>query len=346
MLNNPIQPLKIGDLEINIPVLLAPMAGITDWPYREMVNSFGANMVYSEMISSVSMAKGVSGRTAKMSYMQSDTTACIGLQLAGSDLELLSIAAKFAQDQGASLIDINMGCPVKKVVKGIAGSALMQDEILAGKIMETVVNAVDIPVTLKTRLGWDEQSLNASQLAKIAERSGIQLITIHGRTRQQFFSGSANWHEVAKVKNSVNIPVIVNGDIHNIHDTIDALNISGADGVMIGRATYGKPWLINEISHYLQYQQQLPPVTLEQKLNSAIKHYNMLIDYYGNAVAIKLARKHLGWYTKGLANSTAIRAKINQSTDYHEVLALLYQCFEQAHEDSITTVNQQIADVV
>ncbi|MDR0484273.1 MAG: tRNA-dihydrouridine synthase, partial [Alphaproteobacteria bacterium] len=233
----PIKPINIGKVIVDTPVFLCPLAGITDFPYRYMVDSFGSNMMYSEMISSIAMTKN-SNKTFRMTNLQKDTAENVGIQLAGSNIETMVLAAKMAQDYGAKIIDINMGCPAKKVVNGIAGAALMKEEALAGKLMEAIVKAVAIPITMKMRLGWDFESLNAPVLAKIAENSGISLLTVHGRTRSQFYSGEANWKAVAEVKKMVKIPVIVNGDIKTPQDAKLALFDSNADGVMIGRGSY------------------------------------------------------------------------------------------------------------
>ncbi len=315
--------IKIKDITIDTPIFLAPMAGITDYPFRAMVNSFGKCMMYSEMISSVALTKS-SDKSNKMSMINNDIT---GIQLAGSNIDILKNAIDLAQEAGAVLVDINMGCPVKKVVNGIAGSALMKDEVLAGKIMEELVKYSKIPITLKMRLGWDSESINAPQMAYIAEQSGIALVTIHGRTRQQFFNGIADWNAVSDVKEKVNIPVIVNGDIKSIDDIKLALKQSGADGVMIARATYGKPWLISQLINYFKHNETIKDLSNNEKLNTALKHYDMLIDFYGKDTGLKIARKHMSWYTKGLRNSSNLRALLNVSEDITEVKDLVVKCF-------------------
>jgi tRNA-dihydrouridine synthase B len=316
--------IRIGNINVDYPIFLAPMAGITDYPYRQIVSSFGSSMMYSEMISSVALTRN-SEKSNKMSMV--DSNLLTGIQLAGSNVDTLIKALKLSQDNGAILVDINMGCPVKKVVNGIAGSALMKEEVLAGKIMESLVKASSVPITVKMRLGWDSSCMNAPKLAYIAQESGISLVTIHGRTRQQFFNDNANWMEVKKVCDAVKIPVIVNGDIKSIEDMEESMAQSGASGVMIGRATYGKPWLINQLIHYIKTGEKLADPNNEEKLRTALKHYDLLLDFYGQDNGLRIARKHLSWYTKGLRNSASLRAKLNVSEDVIEIKDIVSNCF-------------------
>lgn len=319
--------ITLGKLTLDTPIFLCPLAGITDYPYRYMVGSFHANLMYSEMLSSMALTHN-SKRTLKMLDIKQEVDSNnVAIQIAGSNLKAMEESAKMAEDSGACLLDINMGCPAKKVINGIAGSALMKDEILAGKIMEAVVKAVKIPVSVKMRLGWDFNSINAPTLAKIAENSGIALVTVHGRTRNQFYSGESNYLEIAKVKENVNIPVIANGDIQNEEDMLQALQESKADGIMVGRGTYGKPWLIKQLTHFIKTGTKLPEPSPAEKLDIVLQHYDLILSYYGIEIGVKVARKHLSWYTKGLPNSAEMRAKINILDDVNLVRDSVKSCF-------------------
>lgn len=301
--------IKIGNITLEDNVILAPMSGVTDLPFRRLVKKFGASLVISEMIASRAMI--MQTRESMKKCQKEDAQFPMSVQLAGCDPEVMAEAAKLNEDLGADIIDINFGCPVKKVVNGFAGSALMKDEDLATRIMEAVVKAVKIPVTMKTRLGWNYENLNSPSLAKKAEDVGIQLLTIHGRTRCQMYNGHANWELIANVKNAVKIPVLANGDIKNSQDAKKALELSGADGVMVGRGVYGKPWLINQINADLKGQNAIPSPTIEEQSKIVLSHFAEMIDHYGEQVAIPLARKHIGWYSSGLKGSADFRAKIN-----------------------------------
>jgi tRNA-dihydrouridine synthase B len=260
----------------------------------------------------------------------SDADDMTSVQLAGCEPDVMAEAAKLNEDLGAKMIDINFGCPVKKVVGGNAGSALMKDEPLAAKILEATVKAVKIPVTLKMRMGWDSEHKNAPQLARIAEDIGIQLITIHGRTRAQMFNGTADWKFIEQVKQAVKIPVIANGDIKSVHDAKQALDDSKADGVMIGRGAYGKPWLINQVLHYLKSGDITSDPTHKQKLEIILEHYKDTIELYGEEAGMHIARKHIGWYTKGIPSSAEFRAGFNQVIKYEEGVARIEEFFDAA----------------
>jgi len=302
--------IQISKIKLDGQVLLAPMSGVTDLPFRKLVKSFGASLVISEMIASKAMILQTKESLKKCQKEQNHYPTSV--QLAGCEPEVMAEAAKLNQDLGADIIDINFGCPVKKVVNSFAGSALMKDEELATKIMQAVVKAVSIPVTMKMRLGWNKDNLNAPSLAKKAQDVGVQMLTIHGRTRCQMYNGNADWRAIAMVKQAVTIPVIANGDIKNADDAKTAMNLSGADGVMIGRACYGKPWLINQINQELAGCNVSPTPNIANQKQIILQHLQDMVEHYGESTAISLAKKHIGWYSSGLKDSAEFRATINQ----------------------------------
>ena len=319
--------MQIGPYQLKNNLIVAPMAGVTDRPFRQLCKMMGAGMAVSEMVASNSLLWG-SEKTRRRANHDGEVDP-ISVQIAGADPRMLAEAAKYNVDQGAQIIDINMGCPAKKVCNVMAGSALLKDEPLVVRILAAVVGAVDVPVTLKIRTGWDRGNKNALAVAKIAESAGIRALAIHGRTRACGFSGEAEFDTIAAVKAEIGIPVIANGDIDTPERVKEVLDYTGADAVMIGRAAQGRPWMFREISHYLETGGHLPPPEVTEIHRVLGAHLHDLYDFYGELTGVRVARKHISWYTKGLTGSAAFRHAMNQLQTCAEQMSAVDEFFGQ-----------------
>jgi tRNA-dihydrouridine synthase B len=321
---------QIGPHKLKNNLIVAPMAGVTDRPFRQLCKTMGAGMAVSEMVASNSLLWG-SEKTKRRANHEGEVDP-IAVQIAGADPRMLAEAAKYNVDQGAQIIDINMGCPAKKVCNVMAGSALLKDEPLVTRILEAVVGAVDVPVTLKIRTGWDRSNKNALTVARIAEQSGIRALAIHGRTRADAFSGDAEYDTIRDVKAAVSIPVIANGDIDTPERVKRVLDHTHADGVMIGRAAQGRPWMFREIMHFLATGLHLPPPEVDEIHRVLVAHLHDLYGFYGGETGVRVARKHISWYTKGLAGSASFRHAMNQLQTCAEQLRAVDEFFDELAE--------------
>ncbi|HET7763704.1 MAG TPA: tRNA dihydrouridine synthase DusB [Burkholderiales bacterium] len=323
--------MRIGSHALRNNLFVAPMAGVTDRPFRQLCKQFGAGLAVSEMVASNSLLWG-SEKTRRRANHDGEVEP-ISVQIAGADPVMMADAARFNVGEGAQIIDINMGCPAKKVCNTMAGSALLKDEPLVGQILESVVKAVDVPVTLKFRTGWDTANKNALRVARIAEESGVQLLSLHGRTRACGFSGRAEYDTIREVKRATRLPVVANGDINTPEEAKRVLEYTGADGIMIGRAAQGRPWIFREIEHYLSTGEKLPPPLVSEIHAVLIAHLNDLYSFYGRERGVKVARKHISWYTKGLAGSASFRHRMNQLESCEEQLSAVDGFFKQVGRD-------------
>jgi len=322
--------MRIGPYELANNVILAPMAGVTDRPFRQLCRTMGAGLAVSEMVTSNSLLYG-SAKTRRRAEHAGESPP-VSVQIAGADPILMAKAARYNVDAGAQIIDINMGCPAKKVCNVMAGSALLQDEVLVGRILTAVVNAVDVPVTLKIRTGWDKSHRNALAIARIAEAAGIQALAIHGRTRACMFGGEAEYETIAAVKAATGIPIIANGDVETPAKAHAVLDATRADGLMIGRGALGNPWVFREVAHHLATGETLPPPGVAEIRAVLLAHLDALYAFYGERTGVSMARKHIGWYTKGLPDSAAFRHRVFQIPTTAEQRAAVEHFFDSVQQ--------------
>lgn len=322
--------MKIGNVELDNRVFLSPMAGVTDLPFRLICKEQDCGMLYTEMVNAKALCYD-DKNTKKMLNIEYEEHP-VAVQIFGSDPEFMGKAAQIMNEYPNEILDINMGCPAPKVVKNGDGSALMKNPKLTEEVLTSVVKNSKKPVTLKIRKGWDDDNVNAVEIAKIAESCGISALAIHGRTREQYYSGKADWDIIAKIKESINIPVIGNGDVFEVEDAIKMLDKTKCDAIMIGRGAQGNPWIFKRINHYMKTGEILPEPTLEEKITTAKKHLELAVKEHGEYVAVREMRKHIGWYLKGLKNSAKVRDEINKIENYEEVVIRLNRYIE----DSLT----------
>ena len=323
--------IQIGSVHVESRVILAPMSGVTDAPFRRLVKHLGCGLVVSEMIASEAMVREIRAEMRKMSTNCAEEYP-MAVQLAGCEPAVMAEAARLNVARGAAIIDINFGCPAKKVVNKLSGSAILRDERLAARLMAATVEAVEVPVTLKMRTGWDDRSRNAVSIARIAEDCGIQMITVHGRTRCQFYKGSADWAFIRRVKDAVRVPVIANGDIQTAADAERCLQESGADGIMVGRGAQGKPWFINQLNEFLNSRHFPNSPALYDQMEILLEHYDAMLSHYGRKAGGRIARKRLSWYSKGIESSAEFRDKVNRLDDPDAVKHAIMAFYSDAAE--------------
>lgn len=319
--------MRIGPYQLPNPLILAPMAGVTDLPFRQLCRNLGAGMAVSEMVSSNSLLWG-SKKTQRRADHRGESEPR-SVQIMGADPRMMAEAARFNVDNGAQIIDINMGCPAKKVCNVQAGSALLRDEALVGRILEAVVGAVEVPVTLKIRTGWDRDHRNGPQIARIAEAAGIQALAVHGRTRADGYRGEAEYDTIAAIKQAVTIPVVANGDITTPEKARSVLDATGADAVMIGRAAQGRPWIFREVDHFLRTGEHLPEPTLAEVREILLGHLDNLYAFYGEYTGVRMARKHISWYSKGQRHGAAFRQAVNREESAERQRIMVEEFFDR-----------------
>ena len=310
--------IKIGNVKLENKVFLSPMAGVTDLPFRLICKEQNCGMLYTEMINAKALCYD-DENTKKMLRIEEEEHP-VAVQIFGSEPEYMGRAAEIMNEYPNEILDINMGCPAPKVIRNGDGSALMKNPKLAEEVLKAVVKNSEKPVTLKIRKGWDDQTVNAVEIAKIAEACGISALAIHGRTREQYYSGKADWDIITEIKENISIPVIGNGDVFTIQDAINMLDKTNCDAIMIGRGAQGNPWIFKRINHYMQTGEILPEPTLDEKINTAIKHLGLAVQEHGEYIAVREMRKHVAWYLKGLKNSARVRDEVNKIESYEEVV--------------------------
>ena len=313
--------MKIGNLELENNVFLAPMAGVTDLPFRILCKEMGCGLVYSEMVSAKGILYDNKNTTELLEIDPKERP--VAVQLFGSDPEILGAMAKKIEQYPIDIIDVNMGCPAPKIVKNGEGSCLMKTPELVGRIVKSLVESQSKPVTIKFRKGFDDDHINAVEIAKIAEANGASAVAVHGRTREQYYSGKADWDIIKQVKEAVNIPVIGNGDVFTPQDAKNLLEHTGCDAIMVGRGAQGNPWIFKRILHYLQTGELLPEPTAEERVEKALRHAQMLIDYKGEYIGVREMRKHMAWYMKGMPGAAELRGKLNHAETMEQLEVLL-----------------------